>query len=75
MYICMCVCVCVCVDIRSQFNSRKTFEGNLMPKLSLLKNSSGSIKLKPWGYKSIHSFPQSISRKENIIVQPEFELV
>ena len=59
----------------SLINSISTFVGYLMPKSSLLKNSSDIIYyLTSWGDKVVHIFPGSISLKLNIISQLEFKL-
>ena len=48
--------------------------GYLMPKLSLEKNSSGTIYPIVMGDKGVHTYHDSISPKVNAITQLEFEL-
>ena len=59
----------------SLFNDISTFVGYLIPKLSLEKNRSWTIKLIYWeGDKRFHTFPKGISLKGIIIELQEFEL-
>ena len=46
--------------------------GYLMPKPSLLKNSSDLTH--SWEDKGVHTFHKGISQKVNVIARPEFEL-
>ena len=51
----------------SLFNGILTFMGDLIPKLSLLKNSSDTIWHIPGRDKKVHNFPKGISPKMNVI--------
>ena len=60
----------------SLFNSISTFMGYLIPKLSLQKNSSGTIWPMTWEEnKGVHAFPKSISLKVSVIAWLEFEII
>ena len=60
--------------IASLFNGISTFEGYLMPKLSLSKNSSGTIQPTATDIRESISFPNGICPKVNVIARLEFQL-
>ena len=58
----------------SLFNGLTTYMGYLMPKPSLLKNSSGTIYNPSLGVRGwVHNFSKEISSKLNVIARLEFE--